>query len=132
MNSRSVSSVHKYREDFTHFDNTIMEHITIDPELIIEQKSEDVILHAKNHRYELPRNKFYDLLKKSQDSVMYEEDKLSFPDHKTFDIVVAEKKEQATTKLINGELRKYITLISWASNDNTNPRQSYVMSITVQ
>ena len=107
-----------------------MEHISINPELIIEQKSEDVMLHTKNHRYELPRNKFIDLLKKSQDSVMYEEDQCWFPDHKTFDINIEEKKDQATTKTINGEERKYITLISWASNDNTNPRQSYVMSIT--
>ena len=107
-----------------------MEHISSNPDLIIEQKSEDVILHAKNHRYELPRNEFTDLLKKSQNSVIYEEDEMWFPDHKTFDIVVEEKKEQATTKSINGEERKYITLILWSSNDNTTPRQSYVMSIT--
>ena len=107
-----------------------MEHISSNPELIIEQKSKDVILHAKNHRYELPRNKVIDLLKKSQDSVIYEEDEMWFPNHKSFDIIVEEKKEQATTKSNNGEERKYITLISWSSNDNTNPRQSYVMSIT--
>ena len=107
-----------------------MEHITIDPELIIEQKSEDVILHAKNHRYELPRNKFTDLLKKSQNSVIYEEDECWFPSHKSFDFVVEKRKDQAITKSINGEERKYITHISWSSNDNTNPRQSYVMSIT--
>ena len=98
-----------------------MGHISINPELIIEQKSDDVFLHAKNHRYELPRNKITDLLKKSQNSVMYKEDELWFPDHKTFDIIVEEKKEQATTKSINGEERKCITLDSWISNDNTNP-----------
>ena len=76
-----------------------MDHISINPELIIEQKSEDVILHAKNHRYELPRNKFIDLLKKSQDSVMYEEDECWFPDHKTFDIIVEEIKSKQLPSL---------------------------------
>ena len=98
-----------------------MEHISIDPELVIEQKSEDVIL---------PRSKFIDLLKKSQDSVLYYETECWFPDHKSFELVVEKKKDQATTKIVNGEERKYITLSSWASNDNTNPQQSYVMSIT--
>ena len=97
-----------------------MEHISIDPELVIEQKSEDVILHTKNHRYELPRNKFINLLKKSQDIVIYEETECWFPDHKSFDSVVEKKKDQATTKCVNGEERKYITLHSWTSNDNTN------------
>ena len=107
-----------------------MEHISIAPQLVIEQRSEDVILHTKNHKYELPRNTFYDLLKKSQDIVLYEEDECWFPNHKTFNAVVEKKKDRAITKCVNGEERKYITLDSWASNDNTNPRQSYVMSIT--
>ena len=100
----------------------MIEHISIDPKLVFEQKNEYIGMYTKKHKYQLPKKNFINLLKKCQDDVVVQDGKWCwFPDRKTFDEVFEQKKDQVITKFVNGEERKYITLDSWTSMDNANP-----------